>query len=135
MKNKLNAIIFCALSGLILTSCGSPTEDRYSEGYEAGESEGYGEGIEDGSSEGYGDGYDDGFEDGSSEGYGDGYTDGYEDGLGDAGGYDDGFYDNELVFNIHTEEQNAYLHGTSFDLNSSINGRSEEHSLNSSHAT
>ena len=141
MKSKLIAIIFCTLSGLILTSCGTSTEDRYSEGFEAGESEGYsdgytngfedgssegyGDGYADGSSEGYGDGYADGFEDGTSEGYGDGYADGYEEGSGNDGGYNDGYYDNELVFNIHTEEQNAYLHGTSFDLNSKIDGLEE----------
>ena len=85
----MTAIIFCALSGLILTSCGAPAEDRYSEGFEAGESEGYSDGytngFEDGSSEGYGDGYADGFEDGTSEGYGDGYADGYEEGSGNGG--------------------------------------------------
>lgn len=135
MKRKniflLNAIIF----PLLLTACSNSDcppcvdnfSDGYTSGYQNGESDGYSDGYQDGYSEGYGEGKEDGTSEGYSDGYQDGYSDGYEDGE-EAGSTSEevDITISEALYDIHTEEQYAYLTGNSLDVGGHITGLEEK---------
>ena len=113
MKKRTYFLISGIISCLLLGACNTTqqctsTSNQFDDGYQSGKA--------DGESEGY------------TEGYSDGYSDGYEDGQNDDtdGNYDDGFYANEMIYDIHTVEQNEYLHGDSLDVGANITGKEEK---------
>ncbi len=113
MNKKSYSLILSIISCFCLSGCNkkatTTVNDRYTEGFEAGKTEGY----------------TDGYTAGKTDGTNEGYNEGYEDGKNSGGTYDDGFFANEMLYDIHTLEQNEYLHGTSLDVSGSIDGKHE----------
>ena len=113
MNKKSYSLILSIISCFCLSGCNkkatTTVSDRYSEGFEAGKTEGY----------------TDGYTAGKTDGTNEGYNEGFEAGKNSGGTYDDGFFANEMLYDIHTLEQNEYLHGTSFDVSGSIDGKHE----------